>query len=197
MEILKVNLQYGSKCYLRHDGAIREAIFNGTKCVDKVNGGYAYCYMLDIAGIGERLVEFDRFHTFDDWYRNTTCKTCLYPTINDCVNHRNAISANFGSVSNAWNAKFMRPYFPNFSVCDCGGYIHSYAWDGTQAVFLSAKLNDRTWTMDKYGFRIDEPMNIIWSVQGAYRTFGRFYPTKTYRTKQECEADNTPIVVTF
>ncbi len=198
MKILQVNLQIGSKCYLRYDGAIREAIFDGTKSAKKPNHNYyALYYMLNIAGVGNTLVEFDDDGQFDNWYRCTTCRTILFHTIEDCLNNKSQITALCGSVSNAYNGRFMQQFFPDFRVCCCGGTIHAYAWDGTQPVYLGAKLPDFAWVMDKKGFRVLEEYTIQWWVQGTNYWLYRVNPTKTYITKEECMADNRAVVVTF
>lgn len=185
MEILKVNYEVGNKCYLRYNGAIREAIFLGTigRAVDKrIVRSY---YYLNVAGVGKGLYEFDRQGNFDCWWGGGQCETILYKTAEDCLAKKNPIMCQYGSTDNCSNTWFMEQFFPGISVCNCGGSCWTYLWDGTQAVCTYVHFCNHQYILDENGFHFLGYMTPDLT--------GR----KLYRTAAECMADNKPVVVTF
>lgn len=195
MEILKVNYEIGAKCYIRFHNAFRECIFLGTKGVECKDGRVCSCYMLNIAGVGETLIAFDRFGQFDHWYRGTTCYTELYPTLKDCMDKTNCITAEYGSTDNCYNSRFMEQFFPECSVCNCGGTIYGWAWDGTDAVKVICHITSEEYTIDADGFHKVGEVRASWYVDNLLRKC--YNLGKIYRTRADCMAEHKAEVVTF
>ena len=194
MEILKVNYEIGAKCYARFQNAFRECIFMGTRGIKNQKGYTISCYVLNIAGIGIVNLEFDRFNQFDNWYRGTTCYTTLYATLDDCMNKTNPITANYGDTENCYNSKFMEQFFPECSVCNCGGTIYGWAWNGTDAVQVRCSLSSAEYTIDENGFHREGRVFSI-GYADSYemcRDLGKIYPSKA-----ACMAEHKAKVVTF
>ncbi len=194
MEILKVNYEIGKKCFMRFNNAFRECIFLGTKGVKNEKGCVVSYYILNIAGVGETLVKFDRFNQFDKWYHSTLCNTILYPTLEDCKNKTNCITAMYGSTDNCYNGKFMKQFFPECSVCNCGGTIYGWAWNGTDAVVVSCRLTSAEYSIDENGFH-KEGRVMSCSYTDSYNFCGDL--GKIYPTKAACIAEHEANVVTF
>lgn len=193
MEILQVNYPIGSKCYTRCGDAFRECIFLGTKGVKNKKGVVVSFYVLNIAGYGTTLIEFDRFGQFNSWYRSTKCNTTLYPTLNDCMRRTNPITAMYGSTSNCYNGGFMEQFFKDCTVCHAGGNIHGWVWNGTDAVQVYCKFSSAEYCIDANGFH---HYGVVESV-GYIGSHGMCMGKKVYKTKKTCMADNKALVVTF
>lgn len=193
MEILKVNYPIGSKCYTRFENAFRECIFLGTKGVKNKKGNVVSCYVLNIAGIGVTLIEFDRFGQFNSWYHSSKCNTTLYPTLDDCKNMTNQITAMYGSTSNCYNGGFMEQFFKDCSVCHVGGNIHGWVWNGTDAVQVYCRFSSAEYCIDANGFHHN---GVVESV-GYIGRLGMCRGKKVYKTKNVCMADNEALVITF
>lgn len=196
MEILKVNYKIGAKCYTRYQNAFRECIFLGTKGIkreEQTNYADSF-YVLNIAGIGETLIQFDRAGQSGNWYRTTKCNTPLYPTLDDCMNKTNCITAMYGTTSNCYNAAFMRQFFPECSVCNCGGNIYAWAWNGTDAVKIICGLTSNEYLFDKDGFHRNGEVFAIAraGICSAFENFCKIYPSK-----EACMAENKAEIVTF
>lgn len=194
MEILKVIYPIGKKCYIRRGGAFRECIFLGTQGVANEKGYVKSYYYLNIAGVGIRIVEFDRLGQIDKWYYKTTCDTILYPTLEDCQNKTNCIKAMYGSTDNCYNDKFMEQFFPECSVCNCGGTIYGWAWDGTDAVKVRCTITSEEYSITEYGF-IKKGRVVSCGYVNSYNLCGDL--GTIYRTKTACMARNKAVVVTF
>lgn len=193
MEILKVNYPIGSKCYTRFGNAFRECIFLGTKGAKNKRGVVDSFYVLNIAGYGTTLIEFDRFGQFDSWYHGSKCNTTLYPTLDDCMRKTNPITAMYGSTSNCYNGGFMQPFFNDCSVCNVGGSIHGWVWNGTDAVQVYCAFSSAEYCIDADGFHHN---GVVESV-GYIGRLGMCRGKKVYKTKNACMADNEALVVTF
>ena len=194
MEILQVNYPIGSKCYTRFENAFRECIFLGTKGVKNEEKGVIHSfYVLNIAGYGTTLIRFDRLGQFGLWYHGSKCDTILYPTLDDCMRRTNPITAMYGTTSNCYNGGFMQPFFNDCSVCNVGGNIHGWVWDGTDAVQVYCKFSSAEYCIDADGFHhygVVEPVGYIGRL-------GMCKEKKVYKTKNACMADNEALVVTF
>ena len=195
MEILQVDYEIGAKCYTRYDNAFRECIFMGTKGVTDGRNHVVSCYVLNIAGIGIRYVAFDRFGQFNNWYRGTTCNTTLYKTVDDCMCKRNPIMAKYGDTENCYNGRFMEQFFPECSVCNCGGSIYGWAWDGTDAIEVGCRLTSDEYKIDESGFHKVGRVQASWCVGNLRRICVGW--GEVYRTKEECLANNKAEIVTF
>lgn len=194
MEILKVNYEIGAKCYTRFQNAFRECIFLGTRGIKGGNGYTHSYYVLNIAGIGIINLKFNRLNQFDYWYHNTTCNTPLYVTLDDCMNEVNPITANYGSTTNCYNGKFMEQFFPECSVCNCGGTIYGWVWNGTDAVQVRCALSSAEYTIDENGFHREGRVYSI-SYANSYvlcMDLGKIYPSKA-----ACMAEHKAEVVRF
>ena len=194
MEILKVNYEIGAKCYIRFRNAFHECIFMGTRGIKNQQGFTKSCYVLNIAGIGIVNLEFDRLGQFNNWYNSTTCNTILYATLDDCMNKTKPITAKYGSTSNCYNGKFMEQFFPECSVCNCGGTIYGWAWDGTDAVEVRCSLSSAEYIINANGFHREGRVFSI-GYADSYRMcndLGKIYPSKA-----ACMAEHKAIVVTF
>ena len=198
MEILKVNYEIGKKCFTRFNNEFHECIFLGTKSVkNDENNCWTACYVLNVAGVGIRYLAFDRFNQFNNWYHRTMCNTTLYETLDDCMKKANPITAQYGSTDNCYNKSFMQPFFKDCSVCNCGGSIYTYIWDGTDAVWAIGVFSSAEWTINENGFCMTAELRPISEVNNFRRVFLKGHAYKCYRTKGECLADNEPKVVTF
>lgn len=193
MEILKVNYEIGAKCYTRYGNAFRECIFLGTRGI-KYDGQVDSYYVLNIAGVGETFVKFDRGGQFNKWYHGTECYTTLYPTLDDCKNKTKCITAKYGTTDNCFNSIFMKQFFPECSVCNCGGTIYGWAWNGTDAVKVRCALSSAEYTIDENGFHRDGRVYSIGyaNSHNMCRDFSKIYPTK-----DACMAENKAEVITF
>ena len=193
MRILEVDYPINTKCYIAFDGAIRECIFLGTKGINEGNITNIY-YMLFVAGEypGIIYVKFDSMSAMSGLWRDTRCKTILYRTIEDCINHTNPIQANYGSTSDCYHAKFMQKFFQNCKVCNVGGHIEGYCWNGIEAVPVTCSLDSDEYTIDEHGFSMKGQVHPAWS--GMKMLEG---DARVYRTKQECKNDNQVKVITF
>ena len=191
---MKVNYEIGAKCYTRFQNAFRECIFMGTKGIKNEKGYTNSYYVLNIAGVGETLIEFDRFHQFDNWYHGSRCYTPLYPTLEDCMNKTNPITAMYGTTDNCYNSSFMEQFFPECSVCNCGGTIYAWAWNGTDAVQVRCSLTSAEYTIDAEGFhRVGRVYSVGYADSyGMCRDLGKVYPSKA-----ACMAEHKAEVVTF
>lgn len=198
MEILKVNYEIGNKCYAQIQGAVRECIFLGTTGIKQDNGFVASYYHLNVAGIGERYVEFDRFGQFDDWYHASKCVTPLYTTIEDCVARKNPITAQYGATDNLYNEKFMQPFFKNCKVGNCGGIITGWIFDGVRPIQVFVTLTSAEYKIDENGFSmvgIPKAYGFVDNISRIPSAEQR--NAKVYKSYEDCKADNAPQVVTF
>ena len=192
MEIVRINnLAFGEKCYIKHDGAIRECIFNGTMTTEK-----GVAMNLNVAGIGTRNMMFPRFNTFDKWYHGKAAPCGLYKTIEDCKANRQ-LTAMYGSTDNCYNSSFMQPFFKNVSVCNCGGSCYAWWWNGIEPIRVFVAL-PKGYFEDEDGFRFDGNFRIIGTPDNLLRIFHReVSEDELYMTKSACESEHEAKVITF
>ena len=174
MEILKCNADFGKIYYVEVQGTLHQCKLIRTEFGKR----YPY-YVLDIAGIGVAKIECDRFGHFNKWYHTSTIPSILYASIDDYCNHK-PIMDNYGSTGNCYNSKFIEPLFKHHAVCQCGGSVATWKWDGCKAVKYFVGVSNIGWTWDEDGFHC-----ILNESTGCYRS------------KSECERNSNILVVTF
>lgn len=144
--VLKCNAEFNKIYYVKYQNSLRECKFIRTE-------GYNYkCYyVLNIAGVGIINIEHNPNHnSYPDWWRTSLTPGILYESI-DAYRKQTPITDNYGTTENAYNHRFIQPLFPNYSVCNCGGGIYTWKWDGCQA--NRYKITGHvSWKWDEDGF---------------------------------------------
>lgn len=174
MHILKCNADFGKIYYVEVQGTLRQCKFIRTEL-----GGIRPYYVLDIAGIGIAKIGCDSSRYFDKWYRTSTIPSILYASIDDYRNNK-PIMDNYGSTGNCFNSKFIEPLFKCHAVCQCGGSVATWKWDGCKAIKYIVGVSNIGWTWDEDGFHC-----ILNESTGCYRS------------KRECEMNSNILVVAF
>lgn len=174
MEILKCNATPNNVYYVEYKGQLCQCKFIRTE-----SSGGTPVYVLNIAQRGIVKIPANRNLHFDKWYRNSKLPSILYERVEDYRTNKPIID-DYGSTSNCYNSSFITPLFKRCSVCNCGGSIHTWKWNGHKAVkhFLSA--TNLFWCWDNDGFHC------------ALNELEDCYPSK-----EDCERNNTISVVTF
>lgn len=175
MYVLQSSADFNKVYYVEYQGAIRQC-----KLISTQGRGSLCEYRLNVAGIGEVLIPF-RPKESDNWWYNSQVKSILAETPEDLRRGKFVIDS-YGSTGNAYNYRFLKPFFPNYDVCICGGGIIFWEWNGMRAVCYSVK-GEFPWFIDEKGFHC--ALNAKEMVTGRYDE------------KDKCEKEHTPEVVTF
>lgn len=186
MEILKVNAIIGEKYFIEWHGALRQCVFHGTRG----KNCKAY-YMLDIAGIGEKEIPFNRIGEFNNWYYGSKCNSILYESIENYKIHQ-PITAMYGADDNCYNSSFMSLYFPNLNICQCGGAVTAWAFDGVKPVKVYVSLNTEWNYTETFHYKIDD---ILCFQIDNFKN--KMDASKVYKTAKECEIANQITIVAF
>ena len=198
MEILKVNYEVGNKCYIQIQGAVRECIFLGTTGIKQDDGFVASYYHLNIAGIGEKYLKFDRGGQFQKWYYTSCCETPLYTTIEDCIANRHPITAQFGATDNMYNGNFMQQFFKNCKVGNVGGSITGWIFDGVKPIQVFVILTSAEYKIDENGFNMAGfPKAFDFVGSDIKITSTEMENAKVYKSYEDCKSDNKIQLVTF
>lgn len=175
IRILKCTAEYGKTYYVELGNRIREC-----RLIATASDGKKPYYILDVAGLGETMVNAKDEPFNDRWWNTSRIESVLAETPED-LTRKKFLTDWYGSTSNAYNSKFIEPFFPNYIVCGCGGGIHFWEWNGIRPELYSLNGKIR-WRLDRSGFHcmINEMSK------------GR------YKTKEECiKANRSPEVVRF
>lgn len=172
--ILKCNAEFERIYYVKFNNTLRECKFLGTRGFN-----HKCYYILNIAGVGVIEIEYHpQRGATPDWYRTSHTPSILYESI-DAYRKGKPIIDNYGSTDNAYNSRFIEPFFPSYDVCGCGGGIYTWKWNGCNAVKYGVSVNLQ-WSIDENGFK----SNLY-----NYEDY--------YSTKQKCEQANQIKVVRF
>lgn len=175
IDILQSTAKFGSKYYIEYEGAIRECILIATE-----GNGRQCWYLLQIAGIGTVRIEPKKRSSKTDYWYTSKIDSVLAESPEDISKQKYLLDW-YGSTCNAYNSKFIAPFFPNYSVCGCGGGIHFWKWDGIRPELYEI-TQPCAWRIDENGF----------SCRLNDHTEGR------YASSKQCmEANNKLNVVTF
>lgn len=178
MEILKCNADFDKVYYVEYNNKLCQCKLIKTESGGYANG-YTPVYVLNVAGIGEVRFSFPRMKRFDTWYHTSKSPSILYESIED-YRKGTPIEDDYGSMSNAYNSRFIKPLFKHHSPCNCGGSTYTWKWDGCKAVCYSVSVATWYWSWDKDGFHCS-----LNDDEGCFRS------------KQECEEANQIEVVEF
>lgn len=107
-------------------------------------------YILDIAGVGIKNIELSRLTAIRGG-RDSKVPGILFETIAD-FQKDNPILDEFGSMNNAYDSGFIQPLFKKCSVCNCGGDIYTWKWEGVRAQRHMVLPNAVRWHWDENGF---------------------------------------------
>lgn len=173
MHILKCTAEYGKVYYIEF-GGVRQCRLVATE-----SDGTTEYYVLDIAGLGIRHVCPKSKGLSTNWWHTSQIDSVLAETPED-LSRRRFLKDWYGSTANAYNSRFIEPFFPNYSVCGCGGGIHFWTWNGTRPELQSVS-SPCAWRINQEGFHCVLNEN----------TEGRF------RSEKECRAHNQINVITF
>ena len=174
MEILKCNAEFDKIYYVEVQGTLRQCKFIRTEFGER--NPY---YVLDIAGMGIVKISCDSFRHFNKWYHTSTIPSILYASINDYLKNKPIID-NYGSTGNCYNSDFIKPLFKHHVVCQCGGSVTTWKWNGCRAEEYIVGVSKISWTWNENGFHcvLNEMSNC-------------------YRSKSECETNSCLLVVAF
>lgn len=174
MEILKCNADYKKVYYVE---------FEGQLCQCKLIRTESMCntpvYVLNVAQKGVVKIKALRTRYFDQWYHHSEIPSILYDSVED-YRRGKPITDNYGSTSNCYNTPFIDKLFTRCKPCNCGGSTITWKWDGSKAIEHIVILEKVSWHFDAEGFHC------------ILNEFG-----DCYRTREECEKNNTISVVTF
>lgn len=145
IRILKCNAEYGKIYYVEYKGSIRQC-----KLVRTESEGYGACYVLNIAGIGEARISAKADGLYNNWWNTSQIESVLAASPEDLIRKR-YLTDNYGTTANAYNSRFIEPYFPGYSVCGCGGGIYFWKWNGVRPALYQVN-GDYSWTIDEDGF---------------------------------------------
>lgn len=174
MTILQSSAEYGKIYYVEYRGAIRQCRLVST------HGSNGKCwYQLEVAGVGE--VNLPMAHRSDSWWYTSQIESILAESPEDLRRGKFLVDG-YGTTSNAYNYRFIKPFLPNYEPCVCGGGITFWKWDGVRARCYYEN-GEFPWRIDKDGFHC--------SINAPLLTEGR------YDSKDACENANAPEVVTF
>lgn len=175
MTILQSSADYDKVYYVEYQGVIRQCRLIATQ-----GRGHHCEYRLEVAGVGEVLVPF-RPKESDRWWYCSKVQSILAESPED-LRRGKYLEDSYGTTQNAYNERFLQPFFPNYKVCICGGGIIFWEWDGVRARCYYEK-GEFPWFIDREGFHC--------SINAPVLTEGR------YGDPDECERANTPEVITF
>lgn len=174
MEILKCNADYNKVNYVEYEGQLYQC-----KLIRTESASDTPVYVLNIAQKGIVKIPANRNLHFNEWYRGSKIPSILYASIEDYQNGT-PITDEYGSMSNCYNSKFIEPLFKTCQTCNCGGGVYLWKWNGSKAVEHIVNMQNAVWYWDNEGFHCN-----LNDMIGCYRT------------KEECEKNNTISVVTF
>lgn len=174
MEILKCNADFSKVYYVEIKGNLHQCKLLCTESSNRYP-----VYVLDVAQIGVVRIESNRQHHFDKWYRTSKIPSILYDSV-ESYRNRKPIIDDYGSTGNCYNSSFIMPLFKRCSVCNCGGSVYTWKWDGCKAVKHIVNMSKVTWYWDAEGFHC-----ILNELEGFYKT------------QHDCEVNNELSVVTF
>jgi hypothetical protein len=175
MEILKCNAEYDKIYYVVYQNTLRQCKFIQTK-------GTAHTipmYVLNIAQIGIVSIQAPRQSQFNSWYHSSKIPSILYESVEDYRKNKPIIDE-YGSMSNAYNGKFINSLLKYYQACNCGGLTYTWKWNGYKAVKHIANLRNVEWFWDNNGFQC--PLN---------------EQIDCYKTEQDCIKHNQIQIVTF
>ena len=175
MEILKCNATANKVYYIVFANALRQCKF--IKTIG--NGNNTPMYVLDIANIGIVKIEALRQCEFRNWYHNSKIKSILYESVEDYRNNKPIIDE-YGSTSNCYNSKFIKPLLKFHEPCNCGGLTYTWKWNGYKADKYITNLQNVEWSWDNNGFQCSLNEQI-----------------DCYKTEQECINNNQIRVISF
>lgn len=148
MEILKCNAEYDKVYYVVFDNTLRQCKLIKTIGSEKT----IPMYVLNIAQIGIVSIQAPRQSEFKSWYHSSKIPSILYESIENYQKNKPIID-DYGSMSNCYNSKFLRPLFKFHQPCNCGGSTYTWKWNGFKAVKYIVSLCNIDWSWDNNGFQ--------------------------------------------
>ena len=142
IDILKSSAKYGKIYYIAYDGEIRQCKLIAT--AGKNRNAY---YVLNIAGRGIRHIMPKTCS--DNWWQTSLIESVMAASPEDLIKGK-FLKDCYGSTCNAFNSRFIEPFFPDYLVCCSGGGIHCWKWNGLQPQLYTV-TGSAEWRIDEKG----------------------------------------------